>query len=56
MAGPCDAGNRATTCGNQRNTHAGIDHGINPIYGANYDVKNYKISKGEFLACAVQTD
>lgn len=34
----------------------GLDHGKNPIYGNNYDIKNYNIGEGEFIACAVQKD
>jgi hypothetical protein len=55
-AGPCDADTQATLCGRGAGTSRGLDHGLNPIYGENYDVKNYQIEPGQYIACAVQND
>eukprot|EP00729_Bicosta_minor_P003509 gene3509-32420_t len=55
-AGPCSEGSMAQDCGTSKLASRGLDHGKNPIYGNNYDIKNYNIGEGEFIACAVQKD
>ena len=55
-AGPCKAGVTAEFCGRDQGTYRGIRHSLNPIYGSNYNVKNFRIEAGQYLACAVPAD
>jgi hypothetical protein len=55
-AGPCKAGITAEQCGRDQGTYRGIRHSLNPIYGSNYNVKNFRIEAGQYLACAVPAD
>ena len=50
-AGPCDRDTNANMCGRNSDQKRGLQHSLNPIYGANYNVKNYRIEAGHFLAC-----
>ena len=50
-AGPCDRGTNAQNCGRHAGPNRGLQHSLNPRYSANYNVKNYVIEAGHFLAC-----
>ena len=54
--GPCGANTQVGACGapGVNEGTRGMRHSKNPIYGANYDLKNVNLNTGDYLACAVE--
>ncbi len=54
--GPCGAGTQVGACGSGgvNEGSRGMRHSKNPIYGANYDLKNVNLNVGDYVACAIE--